>query len=95
MFALHENLYHYTKFSTAIDHILRTMTLKMGSLSAVNDPRESKTWLFTLYAREPESAKAFGSGVFEEYQSSLRKKLLFSALLGMTLCRTMPQMIAH
>ena len=39
-------IYHYTKFSTAIEHILPTMKLKSNSLKNMNDPRENQLWSF-------------------------------------------------
>lgn len=51
MFAVGENLFHYTKGRTASDLILPTKTLLMSPLSLLNDPRESKTLPFKFYAR--------------------------------------------
>ncbi|MCK4344941.1 MAG: DUF2971 domain-containing protein, partial [Bacteroidales bacterium] len=39
-------MYHYTKFITAIEHILPTMKLKSNSLKNMNDPRENQLWAF-------------------------------------------------
>lgn len=41
-------LYHYTRYEKAFEHILPSLRLKMGIFDYVNDPRESKTWFFTL-----------------------------------------------
>ncbi len=40
-------IYHYTKFNTAIEHILPTMVLKSNSLKNMNDPRENQLWAFS------------------------------------------------
>jgi len=45
-------LYHYTKSSTAIDHILKHRTLRFNSYSSTNDPKETKTWQFDLGTNE-------------------------------------------
>jgi hypothetical protein len=39
-------LYHYTKTSTAIDHILKDRRLRLGRYAAMDDPAESKAWEF-------------------------------------------------
>ncbi len=43
-----ERLYHYTKRETALEHILPTTTILLGSLGATNDPREAKEWGFIV-----------------------------------------------
>lgn len=40
-------VYHYTTKSTALDFILKDRTLKLGSISKTNDPKEKKQWSFT------------------------------------------------
>lgn len=39
-------LYHYTKSETLFKKILPSHSLRLGSMSETNDPRESKDWLF-------------------------------------------------
>jgi hypothetical protein len=39
-------LYHYTKLEIALEKIIPNQTLKLGLISATNDPRESKDWFF-------------------------------------------------
>jgi hypothetical protein len=39
-------LYHFTKLSTFLDHILPAGTLRSNSLANMNDPRESHDWSF-------------------------------------------------
>lgn len=41
-------LYHYTGLKTALEYILPSLKLKVGTPANVNDPRESKTWYFAL-----------------------------------------------
>lgn len=41
-------LYHYTKLETALEHIFPNRQLRLGLFSLTNDPRESKTWFFSL-----------------------------------------------
>lgn len=47
-------LYHYTKVEVVINYILRSRTLRIGSLRSTNDPKESKDWVFN-YALGGES----------------------------------------
>ena len=47
-------LYHYTRSSTAIDHILPDMRLRFSRLSHTNDPRENKEIHFGLVLSENE-----------------------------------------
>ena len=39
---------HYTRLETAVDHILKNRTLRIGPLLATNDPRETKMWNFSV-----------------------------------------------
>ncbi|MBT2722328.1 DUF2971 domain-containing protein [Bacillus sp. ISL-46] len=41
-------LYHFTTYTTALEHILTSRTLRFSPFSKTNDPRESKNWNFTL-----------------------------------------------
>ena len=45
-------VYHYTKASTALDHILKTRTLRFGNYKNTNDPKETKSWKFDLGTNE-------------------------------------------
>lgn len=42
-------VYHYTKLETALEHILPSMTIRLGLLEKVNDPKESKPWSFQIH----------------------------------------------
>lgn len=39
---------HYTRADTALEHVLPNGTLRLGPLTATNDPRETKTWVFAV-----------------------------------------------
>lgn len=39
-------IYHYTKLSTTIEHILDSMTLRTNYLNSLNDPKENQLWAF-------------------------------------------------
>lgn len=39
-------IFHYTKLSTAIEHILPKMQLRTSSLHKMNDPKENQPWSF-------------------------------------------------
>jgi hypothetical protein len=39
-------VYHYTKLTTAIEHILPKMSLRTNNLHRMNDPKENQPWSF-------------------------------------------------
>lgn len=39
---------HYTQCKTAVDLILKNRHIRLGPLTATNDPRETKTWRFAV-----------------------------------------------
>jgi hypothetical protein len=43
-------VYHYTRSQTLTKHILATGRLRFSRFQYVNDPRESKDWLFNYYS---------------------------------------------
>lgn len=45
-------LYHYTSARTAIDYILKDTKIKMGRYINTNDPKETKTWQFSIGSNE-------------------------------------------
>jgi len=47
-----EFLYHYTKGTTALEYIFRNRTLRFGTYTNTNDPKESKAWEFGLGTNE-------------------------------------------
>lgn len=42
-------VYHYTSAETARDFILKSWKLRLNTLEATNDPRESKAWEFDFW----------------------------------------------
>ncbi|WP_285355485.1 DUF2971 domain-containing protein [Pseudomonas sp. lyk4-R2A-10] len=59
-------VYHYTTARTAIDYILRNMSLRLGRLGGVNDPKESKFRDFVFYARGPKAISDFEGVLFDD-----------------------------
>jgi hypothetical protein len=45
-------VYHYTGAAVARDYILKNRTLKLGSYTRTNDPKESKAWEFDLWTNQ-------------------------------------------
>ncbi|MHB1099304.1 MAG: DUF2971 domain-containing protein [Burkholderiales bacterium] len=43
-----KRIYHYTSRATALEHILPTKKIRIGSLGLTNDPRETKEWGFPV-----------------------------------------------
>lgn len=52
-------VYHYTRVSTARQFILKDGTLRLGSFSRTNDPKESKDWDFNLATYENRDLGAY------------------------------------
>lgn len=44
-------LYHYTRAPTLVKHILASETLRFSRFQNVNDPRESKEWVFGYHSQ--------------------------------------------
>lgn len=65
-------LYHYTKASTATDHILKNRLLQFGSYAYTNDPKESKAWRFDAGTNED---RDLGKYKMEELSTWLSKEL--------------------
>lgn len=61
-------LFHYTTKERAIENIFSSMTLRMGSMKATNDPRETEPWFFGMSVENEEVAP---SG--EEFMDVTRK----------------------
>ncbi len=49
-----QQLFHYTTKETAIEKIFPDMTIRMGSMRATNDPRETAPWFFGWVMEEGE-----------------------------------------
>ena len=43
-----KRVYHYTSSCVAINHILPSRSIRIGSLGATNDPRETREWGFPI-----------------------------------------------
>jgi hypothetical protein len=75
-------IYHYTKASTAIDHILNSGTLKFSSFAETNDPKESKDWFFIPGSNEGRDLSKYNPDYFSEiltpYFKEATKLLCFS-----------------
>lgn len=50
--ASNQFIYHYTKGTTALDHILKNRTFRFGKYNNTNDPKETKNWEFDLGTNE-------------------------------------------
>lgn len=46
-----KRIYHYTTKAIALEHILPTKKIRIGSLGSTNDPRETKDWGFPVHFR--------------------------------------------
>lgn len=91
-------LYHYTSSSTAIEHILKDRSLRLGSYTKTNDPKESKTWQFSLGTNE---SRDLGKYKMEEMSNWLSNELKLKTKLacfsmdtaplsGCAICRPAP-----
>lgn len=76
MFELGKNVYHYTKGETAVDYILPSLELRMGSFQFVNDPREAKSWPFRFYSRLSKLNEHFPHDYFEEVSKYITQRSL-------------------
>ncbi|MBP4000695.1 DUF2971 domain-containing protein [Pseudomonas koreensis] len=65
------HVYHYTTARTAIDHILRNKTLRLGRLGGVNDPKESKFRDFAFYAQGAKAIAEFKGSFMDEVCNDL------------------------
>lgn len=53
-------LYHYTSAETAADYILNDKQLKLGRYINTNDPKETKTWQFSIGTNENHDLSGYG-----------------------------------
>ena len=51
---------HYTHYDTALDHILKNRSLRLGPLFATNDPRETTNWSFAITVEAKERPTSEG-----------------------------------
>lgn len=59
-------LFHYTRTPIALEYIFPSMKLRMGSMSAMNDQRESAPWHMNVMANRPAEEYARLSAEIEE-----------------------------
>jgi hypothetical protein len=71
-------LYHYTKASTALDFILASKTIRLGSYTRTNDPKEAKDWRFDFGTNEN---RDLGRYKYEELSNWLTDQLKRNAKL--------------
>lgn len=65
-------VYHYTKIQIATDYILKNRSLKIGSFTKTNDPKEVKEWKFNLGTNEH---RDLGKYNMNELSAQLSKEL--------------------
>jgi hypothetical protein len=80
-------LYHYTSSSTAMEHILKDRSLRLGSYTKTNDPKESKTWQFSLGTNE---SRDLGKYKMEEMSNWLSNELKLKTKLACFSMDTVP-----
>ena len=68
---------HYTRSETAVDHILKNRTLRLGPFIATNDPRETKTWHFAV----GRSGSHENSVTSEQLESLSKRNVEFDRIL--------------
>jgi hypothetical protein len=75
-------VYHYTKASTALNHILKDGVLRFASYTGTNDPKETKAWEFGLLTSEDRDLGKYKhnnlSGWFSRELKSQAKLACFS-----------------
>jgi Protein of unknown function (DUF2971) len=76
-----DSLYHYTRLSIALEHILQTGEIKLSSLTSMRDPRESLDWLPTYAATE---GVEWTKDTVDEFRSELRRAKSCIKVLSLT-----------
>lgn len=66
-------IYHYTRISLARQFILKDGTLRLGSFSRANDPKESKDWEFNLATYQNRDLGAYNFKQTSEWFSAALK----------------------
>jgi hypothetical protein len=68
-------LYHYTSAKTAIDYILKHKQLKLGRYINTNDPKETKTWQFSIGTNENLDLSGYSlTEISERFTQALKHK---------------------
>lgn len=69
-------IYHYTEMEIAVQHILKTRTLKIGKLLNTNDPKESKSWKLSISTNEGSKLRLYSlDDISEEATRKLKSKV--------------------
>lgn len=63
-----KRIYHYTSRATALEHILPTKKIRIGSLGLTNDPRETKEWGFQFLPIPVEANPALDFNLLTQIQ---------------------------
>jgi hypothetical protein len=78
---LNKYLYHFTRYTTALEYILPSHTIRFSPFLQTNDPRESKDWMFSmtgslLTPELPNDDEIFGTymDTQSEFNSYLKRK---------------------
>jgi len=68
-------LYHYTSAKTAIEYILKDKQLKLGRYINTNDPKETKTWQFSLGTNEKRDLSGYSlEEISEKFTQALKHR---------------------
>jgi hypothetical protein len=68
-------LYHYTSANTAIEYILKNKQLKLGKYINTNDPKETKTWQFSIGTNENRDLSGYSlTEISEKFTQALKHK---------------------
>lgn len=72
-------VYHYTSAEKAIQFILKDRTLLLNSISATNDPKESKEWTFNPFTTQHSPPPEFYDGSLSRiFSRQLRESVFLS-----------------
>lgn len=66
-------VYHYTGAEIARDYILKSWTLRLNTLAATNDPRESKSWDFSFWSSGKHDVGSIDTQQVSEWFSTVLK----------------------
>jgi hypothetical protein len=68
-------LYHYTSAKTAIDYILKDKQFKLGRYINTNDPKETKTWQFSVGTNEKRDLSGYNlTDISERLTQAMKHK---------------------
>lgn len=85
-------VYHYTNYSTALEYILPSQTIRFNPYKNTNDPKESKDWFFSMsYSNQDRAAEDSMHHFFSEVGRRFNDLLKSNAKL---ICFTTDKAIA-